>query len=166
MASNTYSINEAFDRRVIKTGQTVRTNGNGSDYLPESFTGKVLDVCYVTGKFHIVRDDGKTGVGPDASWLIKRGGGSITIESSGRTKAIKTEKSKLEVERMLKEGVEDVKGFVKENRYVLYWVSLILLADHFIFGGEMRGKIQELFNSIINKVNAKITGGSVVDTKD
>ena len=150
---------DAFISKALAVSTRVTTNGNGSGADMMYFTGRIIHVDYTLGYCSIRRDDGKTGVGEDKAWLIKdASNGYITIDSVAKDTTTKIKKSKLEVDRMFKEGVEDVKGFVKENRYVLYWVSLILLADHFIFGGELRGKIQALFNSIIDKVNSKING--------
>ena len=158
------SIWAAFDGCLLVMGDRVATNANGSSCDGLDFTGRITKVGYTT--FYIMRDDGVRGGGNNGSWIINKDcGGSITFLDKADT-TTKTKKSKLEVDKLIKDGVEDVKGFVKENRYVLYWVSLILLADHFIFGGEMRGKIQTLFNSIIDTVNSKINGDSVKDAKD
>lgn len=161
-------IRDAFNEGLLEVGAVVITNGGGNEGACETtyFRGRITDVSYGSKRFLVMREDGVRGGGRDDAWIvIKDCGGLITFEDAV-TKETTTKKSKLEVERMFKDGVEDVKGFVKENRYVLYWVSLILLADHFIFGGSMRDKIQVMFNSIIDTVNAKINGGSVKDTKD
>ena len=160
-----YSIRSAFSAGILVEGGRVSTNASGDDYGDAVFTGRITEVHYGTGRLYIMRDDGVTGCGNGGSWYVSNTcDGDITILDETDT-TTKTKKSKLEVDKLIKESVADIKGFVKENRYVLYWVSLILLADHFIFDGSMREKIQGLFNSIIDKVNATINGEVKSDSK-
>ena len=162
------SIRRAFAERLLNVGGRITATNDGDSCDTEDFTGRITYVDYTDERILVMRDDGTRGGGSGGEWIVSVDCDSnrvVVLEDEVDT-TTQIKKSKLEVERMFKAGVEDVKGFVKENRYVLYWVSLILLADHFIFGGELRGKVQGLFNSSIDKVNSKINGESIADTKD
>ena len=138
------SLHEAGLRGMLKTGMRITTNGNGNT-TDEYYSGIIIKS---QTKIHIKRDDGDMGTGYQDSWQVNKSN-TIALVRITKTK-------KVEVAKMLKGVAGDVKGFVQENRYVLYWISLILLADHFILGGQCKEKLLGTFNALIDKVNSVI----------
>ncbi len=144
--SKMIAIQKAFDDGLLKVGQRVECTANGLTETTELYTGKIVSIDGT--RLSIKRDDGKGGNGVGKTYYadINNTVGKISII-----------KSKLEVDKLIKEGISDVRGFIKENRAVIYWVSLILLADHFIFKGKFKHKLKSTFNALIDRVNASIT---------
>ena len=140
------SIQEAFDDGLLTVGQRVECTANGLTDRTTPYIGEIVNV--EGNRLSIKRDDGKNGNGMGRSYYADIG------NTAGKIRIIK---SKLEVDKLIKEGVQDIKGFIKENRAVIYWVSLILLADHFIFKGQFKTKLKSTFNALIDRVNASIT---------
>ena len=143
--SKMISIQKAFGDGLLTVGQRVECTGNGLTNVSKPYTGEVVAIAGT--ELSIKRDDGASGTGI---------GGTYYVDINNKAK-IRIIKSKLEVDKLIKEGVKDVKGFIKENRAVIYWVSLILLADHFIFKGQFKNKLRSTFNALIDRVNASIT---------
>lgn len=139
------SIKKAYIKGLVKVGEVITTNGDSHSSTTDYFTGDIVKIF--DGEIYIRRDDGTTGRGSGGLWVV-----SVRNAKAG----IKIKKSKLEVDKMVKGVAKDVKGFVQENRYVLYWISLILLADHFILGGQCKEKLLGTFNALIDKVNSVI----------
>lgn len=145
--SKMISMQKAFDDGLLTVGQRVECTANGiSELSDKPYTGVITNIRYT--KLSIKRDDGKGGTGK---------GGTYYADIANIAAQIRIIKSKLEVDKLIKEGISDVKGFIKENRAVIYWVSLILLADHFIFKGQFKNKLKSTFNALIDRVNASIT---------
>jgi hypothetical protein len=57
---------------------------------------------------------------------------------------------------MFNEMVNDARGFVKENKAVIYWVAILFLADHFFFNGRFRDKLHALVERAIGKCEKAI----------
>jgi hypothetical protein len=57
---------------------------------------------------------------------------------------------------MLKEVVQDVRGFVKQHSGVIYTVALVALADHFLLGGALRTRLQALIEKLLAKAEKSI----------
>ena len=139
-------MQKAFGDGLLTAGQRVECTGNGLTDVSKPYTGEVVAIADT--RLSIKRDDGARGTGI---------GGTYYVDINNNKAKIRIIKSKLEVDKLIKEGVKDVKGFIKENRAVIYWVSLILLADHFIFKGQFKNKLRSTFNALIDRVNASIT---------
>ncbi len=63
---------------------------------------------------------------------------------------------------MFKTVANDMKGFITEHKSVLYWMAVMLLADHVFFGGAFREKLHGLMNKMLGKVEAQIDGAKPV----
>ena len=144
--SKMITVQKAFDDGLLTVGQRVESTANGLTETTPIYTGKIVAISGT--RLSIKRDDGTNGNGAD---------GAYYADINNDVGKIRVIKSKLEVDKLIKEGIKDVKGFVKENRAVIYWVSLILLADHFIFKGQFKNKLKSTFNALIDRVNASIT---------
>lgn len=57
---------------------------------------------------------------------------------------------------MLKEIGSDVQQFVKDNRNVVYTIALVVLVDHFVFGGSFREKLKQMMDKLLNKCQEKL----------
>lgn len=57
---------------------------------------------------------------------------------------------------MLKDVGADVKGFLHDNRQIIYWMALIFLLDHFFFQGAFRDRLKGLAERMIGKVEKQI----------
>ena len=57
---------------------------------------------------------------------------------------------------MLKDLSTDVKGFISDNRQIIYWMALIFLLDHFFFQGAFRDRLKGLAERMIGKVEKQI----------
>lgn len=144
--SRMISIQKAYDDGLLVIGRRVECTANGLADSCKAYTGKIVNVD--GSRLSINRDDRVGGNGMGGSYYVSTG------NIAGQIRVIKP---KLEVDKLIKESVKDVKGFIKENRAVIYWVSLILLADHFIFKGQFKKKLKSTFNALIDRVNASIT---------
>ncbi len=58
---------------------------------------------------------------------------------------------------MFGEVKKDVTTFIKEYRGVIYFIALFLLVDHFIFKGVFKERLQKMAESLITKVEAKVS---------
>lgn len=54
------------------------------------------------------------------------------------------------------EILKDMRGFVRENRSVIYTVALALAVDHFIFKGQFKAKIQEIVEKFLKRAHDTI----------
>ena len=145
--SKMISMQKAFDKGLLTVGKRIECTANGlSQVSDKPYTGKIVDVSGT--RLSIERDDGTSGNGVGETYYAD------VLNTDGKVRVIK---SKLEVEKLIKESVQDIRGFIKENRAVIYWISLILLADHFIFKGQFKTKLKSTFNALIDRVNASIT---------
>ena len=57
---------------------------------------------------------------------------------------------------MLKDIASDFKGFVHDNRNVLYWLAVAFLIDHFFLGGTFRARLHALVEKMIGKAEQHI----------
>lgn len=57
---------------------------------------------------------------------------------------------------MFKEMVNDVRGFFHENRFVIYTIALIFLADHFFFKGQFRERIRSTMEKMLCRCEDKV----------
>lgn len=58
---------------------------------------------------------------------------------------------------LFQEIKNDVTGFIKEHRGVIYFIALALLIDHFIFKGVFKARLQAMLESLIAKVETKVS---------
>ena len=58
---------------------------------------------------------------------------------------------------MFKEIVTDVRGFVREHRFVIYTVSVVFLIDHFFLHGMFRYRLKAIIEKIVGRVEKQIT---------
>lgn len=56
----------------------------------------------------------------------------------------------------MKEILQDAKGFIHDNRNVIYWVALAFLADHFFFNGAFRDRLNALVEKMIGRVEKQL----------
>ena len=59
-------------------------------------------------------------------------------------------------ESRMNDIMKDIKGFVSENRQIIYWMALIFLADHFFFNGAFRERLKGLAEKMLGKVEKQI----------
>ena len=57
---------------------------------------------------------------------------------------------------MFKEMVSDVRGFVHENRFVIYTIAVVFLVDHFFFKGTFRERLRATIEKLVCKCEEKI----------
>ena len=69
------TIKDAYDKGLIKVGQRIRTNGNGSRGSGPSYKGTVYSIAIDTKdcikKISIKRDDKQLGGGKDGTWIVR-----------------------------------------------------------------------------------------------
>ena len=53
---------------------------------------------------------------------------------------------------MFKGLSDDMRGFIKDNKAVLYWIALIMIVDHYFFENHFRDKLKQLVFGLIGKV--------------
>lgn len=56
----------------------------------------------------------------------------------------------------MKDMLADVKGFIHDNRNILYWLALAFLVDHFFLGGTFRQRLNALVEKMIGRVEKQI----------
>jgi hypothetical protein len=61
---------------------------------------------------------------------------------------------------LFQEIKNDVTGFIREHRGVIYFIALALLIDHFIFKGVFKTRLQAMLESLIAKVENKVSAAS------
>jgi hypothetical protein len=66
-----------------------------------------------------------------------------------------------ETKNMNNTVTSDIKNFVKEHRQIIYWVVLALIVDHVFLNGQLRSKIKNIIQGLLNKAEASITGKPV-----
>jgi hypothetical protein len=66
-----------------------------------------------------------------------------------------------ETKNMNNTVTSDIKNFVKEHRQIIYWVVLALIVDHLFLNGQLRSKIKNIIQGLLNKAEASITGKPV-----
>jgi hypothetical protein len=71
-----------------------------------------------------------------------------------------------ETKNMNNTVTSDIKNFVKEHRQIIYWVVLALIVDHVFLNGQLRVKIKNIIQSLLNKAEASVTGKPVVDVTE
>jgi hypothetical protein len=54
--------------------------------------------------------------------------------------------------------LKDMKGFMHENRNVLYWLALAFLADHFFFNGAFRARLNAVVEGMIGRAEKQLAG--------
>lgn len=56
----------------------------------------------------------------------------------------------------VKDVLQDMKGFIHDNRNIIYWLALAFLADHFFFSGKFRERLHGMVEKLIGRAEAKI----------
>lgn len=56
----------------------------------------------------------------------------------------------------MKDIINDIREFIKENRNIVYWLIVVILLDHFLFEGKFREKIKSVVEGCLNKVEKQI----------
>ena len=56
----------------------------------------------------------------------------------------------------MKEILNSIKGFIGENKNVIYWTALAFLVDHFFLNGAFRKRLEAVVDSILTKVEAHV----------
>lgn len=56
----------------------------------------------------------------------------------------------------MKDILLDMKGFMHDNRNVIYWLAVGFLVDHFFFGGTFRDRLKACVEKMIGKVEKQI----------
>lgn len=57
---------------------------------------------------------------------------------------------------MFTEIVKDGKEFIKTNKAIFYWIASLYLVDHFCFNGAGKQRLQNLFQTLLGKVEEKV----------
>lgn len=121
--------------------------------------------CVDTTDGEIVGRSFKYDSNPDR-WMAERGGAkSLYISAEQARAAVEqglcgragtiTHSPRI---TMLKDISADVKGFISENRNIIYWLALAFLADHFFFGGAFRQRLNALVERMIGRVEKQLEG--------
>lgn len=63
-------------------------------------------------------------------------------------------------ESYMKELLQDARNFIKEHRTVIYTVALVVLIDHFVFGGQFRDKLKDLTAKFLKKAEDQLHIGT------
>lgn len=69
--------------------------------------------------------------------------------------------NKLEDTNMVTEVVKDTKQFIRDHKATIYWVAILLLADHFLFNGVFKEKLKNIMHNLVGKVEAKLNDTKV-----
>ena len=56
---------------------------------------------------------------------------------------------------MFSEISKDLKGYISENRDLLYTIGLVLIIDQYIFDGAFRQRIKNLVEGLLKKAENK-----------
>lgn len=56
----------------------------------------------------------------------------------------------------VKDIIADVKGFVHDNRNIIYWLAVAFLVDHLFFGGAFRARLNALVEKMIGRVERQL----------
>ena len=57
---------------------------------------------------------------------------------------------------MFQEIVSDVRSFFHQNRFVIYTVAVVFLADHFFFKGQFRDRLRATIEKMVCRCEKKI----------
>lgn len=57
---------------------------------------------------------------------------------------------------IMKDIITSIKGFISENKNVIYWTALAFLADHFFLKGAFRQRLEKIVEAVLSKVEAQI----------
>jgi len=75
------------------------------------------------------------------------------------------QKNKYDMESMLRDmksskqetkKVSELRAYFTKNSGVIFTVALVILADHFVFGGAFREKLKSIVDSFLNKAGKQI----------
>lgn len=72
--------------------------------------------------------------------------------------------NQLKTNSSMKQVFEDVKGFVKEHRNIIYIAAFILLVDHFFLGGKLVDRIKGIVEKLLTGVEKKVSAIDVTTT--
>jgi hypothetical protein len=61
-----------------------------------------------------------------------------------------------------KSMLDSVKNYVEKHKDMLFTIVLVVLIDHFLFGGALRSKIQTTLEGVLKKAEDKFHGTEVV----
>lgn len=56
----------------------------------------------------------------------------------------------------MKDIWQDIKGFLHDNRNIVYWIALAFLVDHFFLNGAFRARLNALVEKMIGRVEKQI----------
>lgn len=87
------------------------------------------------------------------------GRGYVTLDDENKTKVWFNEIKG--VTNMFTQMGADFKTFIAEHKATIYWIALLFLADHFLFNGAFRVRLQEIMNKLLGKVEAHVEGKTV-----
>ena len=76
--------------------------------------------------------------------------------SGGQYWVFRNEDIKLKEKQVMKDLLTDAKSFIKENRTIIYAVTIIILLDHFMLDGKLRGKIESLLSGALDTIKGKL----------
>ena len=79
----------------------------------------------------------------------------ISFNQSVDSSKIKSDTKPKEI-NMLTEVRQDMVKFVREHKSVIYWVAVLLIADHFLFQGAFKEKLKNIMNNLVSKVETKL----------
>ena len=122
---------------------TRETNKDGSTYFTAWDDGEKV------GHYHIEAS---------GEWLVN------ILKESGYRRANSEESAKGIFFKLFSKGQtnvlsdlsKDVKGFISDNRQIIYWMALIFLLDHFFFQGAFRDRLKGMAEKMIGKVEKQI----------
>ncbi len=58
----------------------------------------------------------------------------------------------------MKEIVEDIKSYIKDNKSIIYTVLLIVVLDHVFLGGKLRHKLEDMLGGALDTIKGKLDG--------
>lgn len=115
----------------------VLADGANSATVKQGDEGVVVGVFTTT--YHVTMDTFRAQPGSAAQYWVFR-----------------NEDIKLKEKQVMKDLLTDAKSFIKENRTIIYAVTIIILLDHFMLDGKLRGKIESLLSGALDTIKGKL----------
>jgi hypothetical protein len=64
-------------------------------------------------------------------------------------------------ENMVTEVMSDTKKFLKDHKSIIYWVAILLVADHVLFNGAFKEKLKNIMSQLVGKVEDKLKESNI-----
>lgn len=82
-----------------------------------------------------------------------------SIQASGMTFQSQSPQIGAKEQRsMLRELTGDLRGFIKDNRDLIFSVLMVLVLDHYVFAGAFRERLKGVVEGVLHKAETKAKG--------